>query len=716
MTPSQLPPHLKFELQSALATSPTVILGAVRSGCTQLTAEVLLSATEAAAVQRPGGSAAALAALLRAWQASQAWRLPAALPLLRVVAQAETASAGLLLQPLERATGANPSEAGEHSRLAAAGSVVCPLVLGGAGVGTGSAQQLQRLQLAAAGPVATTVGAARGRFVLHCPDWQQLLLGEELDAGRRVLHCRSRGRHVALALLRPGEPAPEEGEGVEEEAEEHAQEGEAEGNAGGSSDYEAAEAEEAEAELRLRRLLQQAPGAEVWVPAAEAQWGLFEFELASGEGRHACQCWGPGREQGSMRSAVESFTALRRAVCAPLAAARHLRQPLRCVPRPALLWLILPPLLACASAPAGPLLGTAAPVLVLPDGLAAAAAELQQLQQCAARAEAAQAPLPDAQPVHSVTTRVLRLVSSVLLFLEEEAAATNGGAAEAQQQHGAAYPPAARQRLAAAATWLCALCVRLRWPALLRALLPATTACGGASEAAAAMDALLPAGVLGTAAAAGSAPLLAALADWAAAAGHGWQLHGAGSRGLTPLHLAASLGPQLSAGAAAALVAAVGQAEAAHCWTSARAGGWTPRQVATAAGATALLDLLGGPPAPEEAAAAAEAAPPSPAKSGASGAGAAAEEERLRRKQAALEAEEAEEAGQQKKPAGLELGADKGHGMHSTPELPRLPATAAEVRAWQQRAMHPAALLAIGGAAILLALGLAAALRTAIYA
>ncbi|KAL4421436.1 hypothetical protein ABPG75_010727 [Micractinium tetrahymenae] len=648
LTPSQLPPHLRLELESALATSPTIISGAVRSGCTHLTADVLLSSSEAAAVEHPGGSAAALARLLRGWQAAQAWRLPAALPLLRVVAQAETDSAGLLLQPLEQLAEGASSEGGAHSRLAAAGGVVCPLVLGGAGAGTGSAQQLQRLQLAAAGPVATTVGAARGRFVLRCPDWQQLVLGEEQAASRRVLHCRSRGRHVVLALLRPGEPeAAEEACVAEDEAEEEHEE---EVEAGSDSDEEAAvaaEAAEAEEERRLRLRLQQAPGAEVWVPAAAAQWGLFEFELAS-----------------------------------------------------------------------GPLLGTAAPVLVLPDEMEAAAAELQQLQQGAAEAAAAQLQLPGSQQSlqQSLTTRVLRLVNSVLLFLEEGAAAAASrgeAAAAAQQRHAAAYPPAARQRLAAAATWLCALCVRLRFPELLRALLPATTACGGAAEAVAAMDALLPAGTLGTAAAAGSAPLLAALADWAASAGHSWQLTGAGSRGLTPLHLAASLGPRLSAGAAAALVAAVGQAAAAECWASARASGWTPGQVATAAGTAALLDLLGSQPAHvEPEAAATEADLPAPRKSGH---GSAAEAERLRRKQAALEEEEADEAGLQKQ-GGLPLGLDKAHGMHAAPAVPRLPATAAEVQAWRQRAMQPAVLLAIGGAAILLALGLAAALRSAIYA
>lgn len=344
--------------------------------------------------------------------------------------------------------------------------------------------------------------------------------------------------------------------------------------------------------------------------------------------------------------------------------------------------------------------------------MAAAAAELQQLQQGAAAAELE---LPNGQGLQGVTTRVLRLVSCVLLYLEEHAAAAAGAPAEAQQQHAAAYPPAARQRLAAAAAWLCALCVRLRWPALLRALLPATTACGSVAEAVAAMDALLPAGMLGTAAAAGSAPLLAALADWAASAGHSWQLRGVGSRDLTPLHLAAYLGPRLSADAAAALVAAVGHAQASECWASAQASGWTPRQVAAAAGTTALLDILGGAPVVPRAAAATAEALPAPAKSGA-GCSDAAEEERLRRKQAALGAEEADEAGPVKKQRGLELGMDKPHGMHGAPALPRLPATAAEVRAWQQRALQPAALLAIGGAAVLLALGLAAALRSAIYA
>lgn len=279
-----------------MAHSPTLLSGAVRSGCTQLTTSVLLTADEAAALERPAGSAAALAALLRAWQGggkSQPWRLPEGLPLLRVVAQAESRSAALLLQPLEAGT-----EGG--GRLPAPiGGAVCPVSLGGA-----SSPRQQRLQLGVTGPAATTVSGAAGMFQLHCADWQQLVLGEEGEvagtgagtAARRVLHCRCHGRHVAVSLLYPGalEEAEEEAEAEVHEEEPACPEGgdgiASDGAASDSSSSYDSEAEAAQ-EARLRAALQAAKAAEAWVPAAQRQWGLYEFELAAGVSPFRACCW-----------------------------------------------------------------------------------------------------------------------------------------------------------------------------------------------------------------------------------------------------------------------------------------------------------------------------------------------------------------------------------------------------------------------------------------
>lgn len=105
--------------------------------------------------------------------------------------------------------------------------------------------------------------------------------------------------------------------------------------------------------------------------------------------------------------------------------------------------------------PAGALLSPAAPVLVLPDCHAAAAAEL-----------AAMRPGPRA-------ANVLRLVGSVLRYLQQREDATGPAAAAFQE----AYPPLAVARLAAAARQLSAF-AGTRWPALAALLAPAVVADG----------------------------------------------------------------------------------------------------------------------------------------------------------------------------------------------------------------------------------------------
>ena len=50
--PAELPPFLRHELQQVLTSAPTVLTAALRSGCTHLTASVLLTAAEAARLEQ----------------------------------------------------------------------------------------------------------------------------------------------------------------------------------------------------------------------------------------------------------------------------------------------------------------------------------------------------------------------------------------------------------------------------------------------------------------------------------------------------------------------------------------------------------------------------------------------------------------------------------------------------------------------------------------
>ena len=351
-------------------------------------------------------------------------------------------------------------------------------------------------------------------------------------------------------------------------------------------------------------------------------------------------------------------------------------------------------------------------MLVLPDSLAAVAAELCQLASAEAR-----------QP--GVTARVLRLVNTVLLHLERQRqlAQLHPGAPAAAAAAAAAPPPAALARLVAAARWLAALCVRCRWPALLRAVLPATTAGGAAPEAAVAgMDALLPAGLLGTAAAANSAALLQALGDWGVAAGHTWRLEDGRNGGMTALHLAAALGPTLSMEAASALLVVVGEGAATRCWRRARAHGWTPRLVADATSNHVLVSLMDPLAA---VAAVGEGQQPSrelfSTSAASSSGGGVHKAAKPGRAAAAVADEEAALLQRQLHAVDLEMKAGEGGPAGRdgpAPGLParmRIPATAAQLATWQRRPMHPALLAAVGAAAILIVVGLSAALRAGLY-
>jgi hypothetical protein len=60
--PDDLPPDLASQLHAALELAPSVVTASLRTGCACITASLLASRGEAAALEaRPGGAAAALA-------------------------------------------------------------------------------------------------------------------------------------------------------------------------------------------------------------------------------------------------------------------------------------------------------------------------------------------------------------------------------------------------------------------------------------------------------------------------------------------------------------------------------------------------------------------------------------------------------------------------------------------------------------------------------
>jgi hypothetical protein len=197
---------------------------------------------------------------------------------------------------------------------------------------------------------------------------------------------------------------------------------------------------------------------------------------------------------------------------------------------------------------------------------------------------------------------------------------------------------------------------------------------------------------------------------------------------MTALHYAAALGPSLSAEAAAALLAAVGAAQLTEWWQQARAYGWTPRMVAEAASNRVLASLLEPLAA---AAAAGEEHPPSQqllstaavaSSSGSGGLKAGSKPAKATAAAAEAGADEAAALLLQEQYYALELEKKGGRGEPVSPDglgdtdrLPRLPASAAELQAWQRRPLSPALLALVGAAAIVIVVGLSAALRAGWY-
>ncbi|GAB4824211.1 hypothetical protein N2152v2_011257 [Parachlorella kessleri] len=174
------------------------------------------------------------------------------------------------------------------------------------------------------------------------------------------------------------------------------------------------------------------------------------------------------------------------------------------------------------------------------------------------------------------------------------AARQRQGRAARQAQHG---NPRVAQKVASVAQQLAALCVLRRWPALLRALLPAVTAggCVTPAEALVAIEGCL--GVTGC----GGISLMHAVAamrcletvqvlkGWGEGAGFAWRLDSRGPGGVTPFHLLALLGDSCQVALAMSELSPNGLA----AWMHARADdGTTPLQLACQLRNTQLLAAL----------------------------------------------------------------------------------------------------------------------------
>jgi hypothetical protein len=174
----------------------------------------------------------------------------------------------------------------------------------------------------------------------------------------------------------------------------------------------------------------------------------------------------------------------------------------------------------------GAFLGAARPLLVLPPGQGAAAAEVRQLE--------------GGGPGAAVDVdALLRDAGVVVQWLERGGAASQGLRLPS-------YTPQLLESLQGMASGLAACAVARGWAATAALLLPATTAAGQSGAAAVAeMDAACPASLLHAAVASGRADVVQALAAWARGAGATAALAGAmdakAEGGVTPLHVAAML-------------------------------------------------------------------------------------------------------------------------------------------------------------------------------
>ena len=391
----------------------------IRAGCVHLTLTALVDAEERQRLLAPGGAATVLARLLPLVQ-----RLPGRRAALQL-GSSGPGKAALLAAP------------------AGGPAALLSLVLGEGDAGLAPPEpSLQP-------PLATTVSACGGFFRLRCP--RGLLWG----AGGLAALCRRAGSgHVPLALVLAGTAAGEGGGGGGGSSDE--EEG---GLPSGSEEDEQPELSEEEGEEGAPQDPHELVELDAWVPFGapppapdgaarrdapvwQAGWGLYEFELSRGE-----------RAQAGGRVCLKAV---------------WFAWPCALGPEPHLQWRVhagrichhwAPNEPNCTPSPfhAGALLGPAAPVLVLPDAHAAAAAELAGLR-----------PGPQA-------ATLLRLVALALRYLEQREGATGRVASEAFQ---ARYPPLAVARLAAAARQLVALAQRAGWPALAALLRPAAIADG----------------------------------------------------------------------------------------------------------------------------------------------------------------------------------------------------------------------------------------------
>lgn len=448
-SPEQLLPdvHSSF-LHSLHLPAHSLSQVAVRAGCVHLTLTALASQQERARLAVLGASAQALA------------QLPGlALQYPRVVLQAGTDSLAMVL----RGAGSQPP-------------VLLSLQLDNA-----DGALLPAVQLCS--PLATTVASAKGCFRLWCC---LALLCDSSGSAPLSLHARCRGVHVSVSLAPveahdgaaadEGSLPPTDCQGCgcsagedEWEAEEGGGEGgQLAGGADGSQEMEVeawvpAAAGECESESESGQEEDGGISSDCGSGSWQRGWGLYEFEVSRGECAGRAGCCGARALWGQSRGAAGDAHHVGRAevvavpslVC-PADALHALRSLCFTIASP---W--------CMAAPAGALLGPAVPVLVLPSGLEAAAAELACM------------------PQGERSATVLRLLALVLQWQEDhqqyqhgqQQARQLGYASEAAQAAAAAYeqhyPPPALTRVADSTRHLLALAEQAQWPAVSQLLEPA---------------------------------------------------------------------------------------------------------------------------------------------------------------------------------------------------------------------------------------------------
>ncbi|PRW61318.1 squamosa promoter binding [Chlorella sorokiniana] len=262
-TPDQLPADLQAQLQMAMTLTPTVLQATLRHGCLCLTVTALLSPAELERMQNkhPSGFAASVAAAVAKAQAASG--APDSACKLLVQAGSQLAAAGtqrcvVAAQPLPDAPGSTAA------RLLAAPRLITPHVL----CSVGGSQPIQLV-----------------------------LVGPGLADPSVALHCRSRGRHQVVTMLRvrrsaaaagslqePATPPPADRRSADSGLDSNGEDEWAPSAAGPA----AADSSEASAPTAAEVAFEAAtlaPGEDallVQLSAPAQGWGLCELETAAG--------------------------------------------------------------------------------------------------------------------------------------------------------------------------------------------------------------------------------------------------------------------------------------------------------------------------------------------------------------------------------------------------------------------------------------------------